>query len=219
MAILQGLRRRATNFWHELARPVDYPHDEDEWLALIDQPVRLSGPFDWGMAISPMVTGKRTPGRSPLGNLLWSYKHREDEHAAEILSAVLVRFLERCQVQDDYDGLIPVPPSFQSRPRPPVDSLLTGADRELPLPVLDGAVTRSVAIAPQAEKGADTPREGRDQAIFAVDPAVSGKRILLIDDFYNTGETIGALVHALREQGASKVGVVTICSGPRVSHD
>ena len=214
-----GWMKWASDFWRELARPVDYPQNEKEWLALIDQPVELSGPFDWGVAIGPVVANSGSQRRSPLGSLLWSFKHRDDDQAAEILSAVLVRFLERCGVQDQYDGLVAVPPSFRSRPGPPVESLLSGADHELPLPVLTAAVKRAVAMAPQKEGSRTSPKAARDESMFEVDASVSGKRILLVDDFYNTGETIGALVHALREQGASRVGVVVICSAVRSDDD
>jgi predicted amidophosphoribosyltransferase len=198
---------------------VDYPRDEQDWLALIDQPVELSGPFDWGVAIGRMVSDHGSRRRSPLGSLLWSFKNRDDDQAAEILAAVLVRFLERCELPEEYDGLVAVPPSFQSRPGPPVESLLTGADRELPLPLLTDVVKRTVAMAPQKSDPDAGPRPSRDESMFVVDASVAGKRLLLVDDFYNTGETIGALVHALRERGAARVGVVAICCALRTGDD
>jgi len=80
-------------------------------------------------------------------------------------------------------------------------------------------VKRAVAMAPQTDDSKTGPKAARDESMFEVDASVSGKRILLVDDFYNTGETIGALVHALREQGASRVGVVVICSAVRSDDD
>lgn len=213
-----GWLGRMQEFWRDLARPVDYPQNDKEWQALIDHPVPLTGPFDWGVAISSAVTAKGSR-RSPLGSLLWSFKHRDDDRAAAILAAVLVRFLEHSNVQSDYDGIIAVPPSFQSRPAPPVASLLNHADHPLPLPVIQDGVKRTVAVAPQQESGDTRSLSAGDESMFEVDSAVAGKRILLVDDFYNTGETISALVHALRERDATRVGVVVICSAPRRDDD
>lgn len=212
-----GWRKRAADIWRELARPVDYPQREEDWLELIEHPVSLSGPFDWGVAIGGVRTDTGSRRRSALGSLLWSFKHRDDDQAAEILSAVLVRFLEHSNIADEYDAIIAVPPSFRSRPGPPVESLLSGADRKPPIPLWTDIVKRNVAMAPQhAEAGASM---SRDESLFSIDARVKGQRILLVDDFYNTGETINALVHALREQKAAKVGVVVICSASERGDD
>jgi len=43
--------------------------------------------------------------------------------------------------------------------------------------------------------------------------AITGKRILLIDDIYTTGATIHQAAKALKEIGATKVEAITLIKG------
>jgi len=212
--------RRALAFWRGLERPIDYPEQEAEWRALIDAPVPLHGPFDWGLAVGRYGAGRgRRMKRTPLGDLMWSYRQFADPRAAEILSALLARFLRSLEVETRFDVIVPVPPSFASRDVSSVRGLLTPGDSALPLPVRDDLIARAAAIAPQRRRSSAFARHVRNEKAFRVDAGVRGLRVLIVDDLYDTGETASALAHALRERGAAAVGVLAICVTGRCDDD
>lgn len=70
------------------------------------------------------------------------------------------------------------------------------------------ALTRHDELAPQASLGAQERREHL-RGVMRADGRVRGRRVLLIDDVYTTGETAREAARALRCAGALGVGMLT----------
>lgn len=208
--------RKAHEFWQHTARAADYPESEADWIALLSDPIPLSGPFDKGLAIGRYFS-RRALGWSytPLGQLLHAYKCHDDARAGEVLAMLLSRFIQHAGLNHDYDALLPVPPSFMSRPSPPVLTLLNWPDVPEHLPVRPELLSIRAAISPQKWQTSAFARFNQtSHSLVAVD-AVSGLRVLIVDDLYDTGETVSAVAHALKAQNAAAVGVLAICATGR----
>jgi predicted amidophosphoribosyltransferase len=208
--------RKAHEFWQHTARPADYPESEADWFRLLSDTIALVGPFDGGLAIGHYSV-RRLFGWSttPLGQLLDAHKHHEDARAGEALAMLLSQFIERAGLTQSYDALLPVPPSFMSRPASPVLNLLTWPRIPLQIPVRPDLLTIHAAISPQKwQTSAFTRFNQTSHSLVAVE-AVSGLRVLIVDDLYDTGETVSAVAHALKAQNAAAVGVLAICATGR----
>lgn len=85
--------------------------------------------------------------------------------------------------------------------------------RRLGLP-LEGRLARRVrATRPQV--GLDRlAREANVRGAFWAGPAARGLRVLLVDDVFTTGATAAACAAALKEAGARRVEVLTLCLAP-----
>ncbi|MEU6675628.1 phosphoribosyltransferase family protein [Streptomyces sp. NPDC046925] len=66
------------------------------------------------------------------------------------------------------------------------------------------------ALAKTDESKAGDRRRTVVPGLFQASPAVKGKRILLFDDTYTTGSTMGSAAHALKKQGATAVVGLTL---------
>lgn len=84
--------------------------------------------------------------------------------------------------------------------------------RETRLPFEPGALVRSRSTRPQVGLN-PRQRAVNVRNVFAVPPdqeiAVSGRRVLLIDDVLTTGATVNAAARALKKAGAAHVAVLT----------
>jgi ComF family protein len=82
--------------------------------------------------------------------------------------------------------------------------LLLPLARHCQLPVARGALRRIRDTAPQAQLNAKE-RAGNLRAAFEASEAVTGKRVLLLDDIRTTGSTLDAAARALRRAGATEI--------------
>ena len=70
-------------------------------------------------------------------------------------------------------------------------------------------LVRLRTTAPQTELAADE-RRANVAGAFAAAPAVAGRHVVLIDDVFTTGATVGECARALHLAGARRVGVLTV---------
>jgi ComF family protein len=77
--------------------------------------------------------------------------------------------------------------------------------------VAPGALVRAVATAPQSELDAAARRRNVRRAFVVRRPdLVIGRHVLLVDDIFTTGATVGECARALNRAGAAAVGVLTV---------
>ncbi len=73
------------------------------------------------------------------------------------------------------------------------------------------SLKRLKKTAPQVGKSARARKSNLSGAFWVDEKKVAGKHILLIDDVWTTGSTAEACAKCLKQAGARKVDVVTIC--------
>lgn len=127
------------------------------------------------------------------------------------LGRPLSEFMEAARERvSDHDAIVPVPihPSRRRwRGFNQAELLCTAMPSEL---VERALMIRVKKTRPQVELKAKE-RLANLQGAFVASSAVSGKRILVIDDVVTTGGTAMACAEALKASGAIEVGLLTLC--------
>ena len=126
---------------------------------------------------------------------------------AQVLAEATPQYLS----PQDWDGLVPVPLHWLRRWRRgfnQAEVLARAVGTRHRLPVLHGALRR-VRPTPQQHGDLEARRRNVRDA-FAVRAALTGQRLLVVDDVFTTGATADACAAALLRAGAMEVGVLTL---------
>jgi predicted amidophosphoribosyltransferase len=116
------------------------------------------------------------------------------------------------------DLIVAVPPSRLDRPVLPSIAVAEGVAEHLQIPVCSDCVMK-VKETPELKNLRDRQErlKALEGAYRASQADLSGKRILLIDDLYRSGATLGAVTNALYNSGqAEEVYAVTLTKTRRL---
>jgi len=146
--------------------------------------------------------------RSPVGELAYRLKYAEDAAALPpLVEQAAALCAERAELAD-VDALVPVPPS-QEHALDPVGSLAEELAGRLGKPVWR-IVAKTRKTAPQKEMRTLAQKRANVAGAFAVRGNVRGKRLLVLDDLYDSGATLEEVTRVLRRAGASRLNVLTL---------
>lgn len=113
-----------------------------------------------------------------------------------------------------FDAVLPVPLHVRRlRERGYNQSLLLAREiaRAYRLPLDFQSLQRTQVTAPQVELGRRARQDNVRGAFAVVWPErVEGRRLLLVDDVFTTGSTIGECCRVLRKAGAARIAVLTL---------
>jgi len=140
--------------------------------------------------------------RSPVGELLYQLKYRQDKKVVNELAEAAAGFCSR-KWQLKVDAIVPIPPS-QARRIQPVEAVAEALAELLEVPICEGL--KKVKKTPQLKDLTDyDERTEALQDAFEVDPKeTKGKRLLLIDDIYGSGATVLTIAQMLAKEGGAK---------------
>jgi competence protein ComFC len=180
-------------------------------------PIPLRGAWTRGWAldrhtISSTFLGYNESGyeqydttRSPLGELLYQLKYREQNTVDQVAGAMAGFFDDKPNTLGRIDLVVPVPPSRTRRVQPVVavaTAIAARLDKRF-----SGDALRKTKETPGLKDVHDA-EERRDllRGAFEVDASqVKGAGILLIDDLYRSGATANAVTVELFAAGAARV--------------
>lgn len=147
--------------------------------------------------------------RSEMGELVYQLKYKKDKSTL----ARILCLLDKIKGIDQFDYVIPIPPTDRSRAFQPVTEIAKAIGAHYKVEVLTD-VLKKQAGGPQLKNVNDLEeRKKLLRASLAIDNAdiVAGCDILLVDDLYRSGATLEVATELLYEQGkASKVCVLTM---------
>jgi competence protein ComFC len=177
-------------------------------------PRRLRGPWLDGYALhvhtlSSTFLGNDQFGharfdttRSPVGELLYRLKYRNDQTAIGQLVDAAEMFLETWRPA--VDAIVPVPPSVP-RKNQPVMVVATALAERLQVRLCTSCLFK-LKKTPQLKDITDYDErtEALKGAFAVVAEQTKGKNLLLFDDLYGSGATAGAIVELLKKEGKAK---------------
>jgi len=138
-------------------------------------------------------------------------KYKRRGSLAEVLAE---RMLTHLHLPDhDFEMLVPVPlhpARLAERGFNQAAMLASPLGAGWQVPVLPEALSRIRSTRSQIDLGLEERRANVSGAFRGSEEIVSGRSILLVDDVYTTGATLGACALALRHAGASEVAAVTL---------
>ncbi len=172
-------------------------------------PRPLVGNWDagWALGFHSSFAGANWR-RSTIGELTYRFKYQNDLAA---LPEIITHTLALCAAQPDLiavDALAPVPPSTP-RPHDPVRLWAEALGEKLQLPVWPVFV-RTRQIAQQKEMRNLQKKRANVAGAFATQREVKGKRVLVLDDLFDSGATLAEITRVLREAGATKVNLLAL---------
>jgi len=178
------------------------------------QPTEIKGSWDAGYVldrhtVSSTMIGYNEFGhpefdtqRSPLGELVYRLKYKGDKNVIPSIVEAVVSFLQGRAIQADV--IVPMPPSKLQRSYQPVIEVASALSNALKI-ALDTTSLKKTKATPQMKDVGDySARVAALEAAFTVGKDLEGKRILLIDDLFQSGATMNVVAKTLREQGHAK---------------
>jgi competence protein ComFC len=182
-------------------------------MAVVEvHPEPIDGPWIEGFVLDRHVISSRPIGyagehlqfettRSALGELVYQVKYRNGPLNDIVDTAVAF-------VNERWDGVIdcvvPPPPSLH-RTKQPTVLIASGIAAALGVQALAAAVIKATATAQMKNVPLHERAPLLSAAIQAGTDAVQGRRVLLVDDLWETGSTLRRVAEVLGQMGATEV--------------
>jgi competence protein ComFC len=140
--------------------------------------------------------------RSPVGELLYQLKYRHDHTVIDPLAEAAEVFLKTWR--PPIDAIVPVPPSV-ARKFQPVIAVAKALAERLQIPLCTSCLAK-VKKTPQLKDivGYDERTEALKDAFTVAPERTTNKSLLLFDDLYGSGATVGHIAEVLKGKGGAK---------------
>lgn len=178
----------------------------------LDQPIpqRLLGPWQQGWALDLHSRfGGEAWQRSETGKLVCRYKYRGRIDLADKLADRIVTLIEQHPELRATDGIVPIPPST-ARLYDPVRLLGEVLARRLKIPLFADALRKTRVTSRQKDMDSRVQKRANVAGAFAAQGDVRGKRLLVLDDLYDSGATLREVTRVLQRAGALSVTVLAL---------
>jgi len=179
---------------------------------------KLVGNWNGGLAFDLHITGSIYLGvddqghkqfdntRSEMGELVYQLKYGGDQSTVP----KIIELLKGIEGLETLDVIIPVP-SSQTRAFQPVDVIAQALGNQRGVPVLISHLTK----AGNAQLKNITDPVERTNALANISVSgktdISGKKVLLLDDLYDSGATLNACCNVLKQQSnVNEIWVLTM---------
>jgi len=207
--------RWALSKQQENASSVTHPTqdtDEDVIAAYLARahPRPLPGPWEagWALDFHSRFSGAEWT-RTEVGELAYRFKYGGETELAEGLADRLLALFQAHPEPTQVDVILPVP-SSQRRATEPVGLLATALAQRLGVPVHTDWLVKTRETRPQKEMRTLAQKRRNVAGAFAVRGAVRDRRVLVVDDLYDSGATLEEITRVLQRAGVEAVLVMTL---------
>ena len=183
-------------------------------MALEIDLIEISGPWSYGctldrQTVKSVPTGYNAYGhmqydttRTPLGELVYRLKNKGDKDAIEPIAEVVKNVVRGWRTTMEL--VIPAPPS-SARDVQPVVAVSRCAAKKLNIDCCEDCIHKVKSTSQMKNVGTWDERKKALDGAFVADPAkIGGRRILLLDDLFESGATLRGAAQALLGQGKAK---------------
>jgi predicted amidophosphoribosyltransferase len=178
-------------------RPVRGAWDDGRTLDLHIRSSEFAGYNEYGHAQFEST-------RTELGELLYRLKYRGDQSAIAPIAQAACDFVRGWN--PGIEVIVPVPPS-RNRPVQPLFQIADEVGRLLDLPV-DKASVRKTRATPELKNADHAQRLELLWGAHSIEgDALRGRRVLLLDDLYQSGATLNTIARLLKEVGRTSAVV------------
>lgn len=173
-------------------------------------PQPLHGPWEegWTLDIHSWRVGARFQ-LTETGRLVLKYKYRGRLDLADRLAARIIALMEQHPTMKSIDSIVTVPSSVK-RLYDPVGLLGHVLARRLGVPLLNGVLQKTRTTERQKDMRTRVQKRVNIKGAFAVHGDIRGKSVLVLDDLYDSGETLKEVTRVLKRAGARSVKVLTL---------
>ncbi|MEW6543522.1 MAG: phosphoribosyltransferase family protein [Nitrospirota bacterium] len=175
-------------------------------------PKRMSGSWDDGYTLDLHICSSEFVGyneyghpqfestRTELGEMLYRLKYKGDQSVIVPIAQAACDFVRKWNL--DIDVIVPTPPS-KTRSVQPLFQIADELGKLLSRPVDKTSVQKSKAT-PELKNVDYAKRLALVGGAHSIQgDALQGRRILLLDDLYQTGATLNAIARLLKEAGGA----------------
>jgi len=148
--------------------------------------------------------------KTSLGKLIYRFKYEANQQAGNILADLASELIkERFSTAEI---LVTVPPSFRPRVFQPLSFLAEKVSSKTGLKWQKEILARTRLSKPQKELRSKSEKRQNVSGLFKLKNAgaIKGKKVLLLDDIYDSGATLSEICSVLKQGGAYNIGVVTL---------
>lgn len=171
------------------------------------RPLQGPWPSGWALGFHSRYSGADWK-RSETGELAYRLKYQNDLSVLPALLDQTMGVLAAHPELRQVDAILPVPPTL-SRPVDPVSSFASALAQRLGLACLP-VLAKVRHTAPQKEMQTLAQKRANVAGAFALKTPVKGKRLLVIDDLFDSGATLEEIYRLLERSGAAKICVLTL---------
>lgn len=176
------------------------------------RPKPLRGPWSVGFALdfNSKFAGARWT-RTELGEWIYRFKYGGEQVVVEQLAARLADFL-RAHPEMRADLIVPIPSTKKERPYDPVPLLARVLGKTIGVAVNETALSKTRATELQKVMTNLAQKQANVRGAFAVTDAnaLRAKRVLLLDDFFDSGATLAEAARVVQAVGAAAVYVLAV---------
>jgi len=180
----------------------------------------LSGKYiDAGVALAfHTVVSRSEHIRTAVGERVYRFKYAHDPSQADWLASRAARILEEKEFLNDIDLVVYVPGTLSDRPYEPVCLFAQKLCEQIDKPLIC-RLRKTRTTRPQKEMQTVEQKRRNVHAAFAVTQPkkLLSRRILLVDDLFDSGATVNECAKVLKRAGVKKVYVLTLTKTTHVA--
>jgi len=203
--VVAGYARRTPEFSEN---PEVSPQSIESFLSKPHpRPLTGSWQIGWSLGFHSRITGGDW-SRSGVGDLTYRLKYESDTTVLPDLIRQTLDLFQEYPELNQSDIIVPVPSSTERKVNP-VCAFCEALAGKIRIP-MQTIVVKTRQTQPQKEMKTLAQKRANVAGAFSVRDEIKGRRILLVDDLFDSGATLDEITRLLLKRGAARVNVLTL---------